>query len=530
MPNIVSTISDLEFSVDRPVVYCVLRQLMDLTKLSHLTPIRFYGDEGKAAQKNSTITKSPVGENYWEADEKVSIEIEEEFDKDRMLSTAIKVAENIHIFADPALGVWLKPAYAQTTVTIKVMWRGQDKNQALRWRNDIRMHTSLGREINMHTLAYSYALPTELIDIVEEIHRLRESVAGYGQSFADYFTEHLTDKASVMTNFSGEEGVWCVSEPQGRIQGIFDINGVTEKSEKNGENDSVNTSFSYRFTYDKPLQVNMLYPLVVHNQVLSGKFRPTEHAYSAQSRAREFTLSGAAFNEFESDSISLRGRGSLGVSIPDFDEFVPASVPSGTLRVLTALATISPGAQRELFSLDDLPDTTFGPAVLAFLRESEYLYLGKTYASVFCLNLYTNRWLQPSGALVVNSALTVSAAQDLSLRKTHRARLALVANLNFLLPGALVRLKEYPLAAVAIAKAIDAALRSSGGDGDLNKNKLSERDYFAMGLNPNGSYEPWKGSWGDYLKDQGRPPSDASSAVWGLQENLVVVVQRAPAL
>jgi hypothetical protein len=530
MPNLALSISNLESSVERPVIYDVIRQVMQITQISSETPIRFYGDEGKAAQQNSTLSKNLLIENKWDYDEKITIEVDEDFDRDRILSIAVKGPENNPVFQDTALGIVLKPIYSPTDVTIHVKYRARDKNQASRWRNDIRTATALMRDINLHELSYHYNLPTAAIVLLQEMYRLREKIDGYGQSWDEYFTEHLTSTASVVTNLSGQEGVWAVAEKQIRVQGWFEFEGVPDKPDKEGEHDTWTTSFSYRFRYDKPIQCNLVYPLVVHNQLLGGRYRPTEPAYSLHDQQRRFTQSGKAYATFETDTEALQYRGSKGISIPSFDEFAPNSIPSATVRVLTAMTTILPAERRELFNLGDLGKLNLDSDVLAFISKSEYAFMADTYASIFCLNLYRDSFLQASKSLQISSDLQIRSVLALPLRRTSRVRLSLVVDFSYLKAGTLERLRNYPNAAIKIAKAIDAVLRDCGGQLDLGKNRLSPQDYASMGLDPDGSYRPWRGHNGGNPTPRDNltrsPTIDPNGGRWGLVQTLFVSVHR----
>lgn len=489
MPNIITPLSDLESSVERPVIYDILRQMMDITRISSQTPIRFYGDAGKATQQNSTITDNGLGENIWDFDERLIIEVDQDYDKDHILVTAVTVPEHLLIFRDDALGVIIKPVYMTTDVSIRAKYRARDRNQANRWRNDMVAHTAKGRDVNLHTVQYSYHIPDAFVILLQELHRLRENLAGHGENFNDYFTGHLTTNASVVTNLAGKEAVWAISEPQMGIQTWFEIEGVPEKPDKDGDHDTWTTSFTYRFRYEKPIECNMVYPIVVHNQVLSTNYRPDRKVDRRQEHQRSYTFSGAAYNQFESDTDALLYRGSTGLLIPNFDEFMPNSIPSATLRVFSALTTISSPDERDLLNLKELPDLQLDRDILEFMTQSEYPFMGKNYASIFSLNLYCGPYLQESGSLQVLPDLTVRATKNLDLRKTYRVRLSLVGNFAYTYPAALQRLKEFPAAAAKLALALNAALRDCGAESDLLKNKLSATDLAAIGLNETGKGE-----------------------------------------
>ena len=482
VPNLTVPINDIQYSVERPVIYDIVRQLLDITQISHKTPIMFYGDENKAAQKNSSLEKDKLAENYWPFNEKVYIEVDEDYEKDRILSTAVRKPENLFIFKDESLGVAIKPVYSSSDVNIQFKYRASDKNQATRWRNEMRTRISMMRDINLHELVYHYHLPEVFVAIIKEIHRLRESIAGYGESFEEYFTKYLTINASLINNFAGNGELWAISERQIRVQGYFDFDDVPDKPEKEGDHDNWTVSVNYRFRYDKPIECHMSYPLMVHQQELDSRFWSAEQAYTLGQQNKVYTLSSGHFSQFESDEINNTYASNKGVAIPIYDEFVPASILPSTLRVFTALSSLDSSNPFFLFNLNELGDVQLDPDILAFIQNSEYAYLGTDYQSILCLCLYEGRYARNSGSLYVDKDLNVLSKTALDLRKEYRVRMSMVADFVYLGKDAISRLGLYPDAAIKILAAINSSLTDCGGQKDLMKSRLSWKDISRLKL------------------------------------------------
>ena len=482
VPNLTLPINDVQYSVERPIIFDIVRQLLDITQISHKTPIMFYGDENKAAQKNSALAKDKLAENYWPFNEKVYIEVEEDYEKDRILSTAVRRPENLFVFKDESLGVSIKPVYSSSDVSIQFKYRASDKNQAARWRNEMRTRVSMMRDINLHELVYHYHLPEVFVVIVKEIHRLRENNAGYGESFEEYFTKHLTINASLINNLAGNGELWAISERQIRVQGYFDFDDVPDKPEKEGDHDNWTVSVNYRFRYDKPIECHMTYPLMVHQQELDARYWSSEQAYSLEQQNKIYTLSSGYFSQFESDSINKVYASNKGITIPAYDEFAPAAILPSTLRVFTALSSIDASNPAFLFNLNELGDIQIDPDVLLFIKESEYPYLGTDYQSIICMCLYEGKYARKSGTLYVDKDLNVFSNTPLDMRKEYRVRMSLVADFVYLSKEAITRLGLYPNAAIKIIAAINSGLSECGGQKDLMKSRLSWKDISRLKL------------------------------------------------
>ena len=458
MPRIVLPVPETNESVIRPIIFDVSRQLFKLTGLPDNTTIFYPGDLEKEMQPGSSITKSH-DINITPFSERVSIDIEENYEADRMLSSAVYRPENLFIFRDDRVETYIKPAYSSTEVTINFRYRAVDKPSATRWRDEIRTRTGMGRDTYLHTLTYHYLIPEEFLVILKEIHRMREAVAGYGQEYDSYFIENTTQRARQLTNMSGKQTAWGIAEKQMRVVGWFDFEGVPELGSKEDEADTWTISFSYKFKYDKPITCVMAYPLMIHNQLI--KYRPEEKEYRVEDYSKSYTLSAECFSKFERGNEVLTLSKRDGIAIPSFDEFIPASVVPDTVRVFTVMAGLDIINPTLLFSLKELGDYEFSPALLALLK-TEAPFMTQPLKSIFVINLYQNTGLSSHDSLQVDSNLNVYSTDVLSLRNYYHIRLSIVADLRQLSQSVLDRLRNSGLATIEIINSLDPTMSIRG--------------------------------------------------------------------
>ena len=520
MNNILLTIKDLTYHVERPVIFDVVKQLMEITEISSKTPVRIAGEDDKVMQRGSAIDSFDENLNKWSFDENVSIEVSEDFTVDRFLSTPVTQPEQLMIFRDPDLGIFIKPVYGSSDVTITVRYRAPDKNKATAWRNTIKTRTSMGRDVNLHTLSYSYHLPDETIYILKELHRLRERQGGYGDVFDEYFTKRLTNRANTVSAQDGSNPHWVITETQTRVQGLFDFQGIPDKPEKQDDSSAWLTTFTYKFTYEKPIHVNMVYPSMIHNQLLSRKFRCDYDPYKLENIKKSFTLSGFKFNNFEDTTEILKSIGNKGVSIPGFDNaFIPNSIASATTRVFTALCNITNDNKKLLFNLEELGDISLHSDVLDFIRV-EKDYITKTYGSILVMHLYEDSKLKKSASLVIDEDLNVSSVEELDIRKTYRVRLSLVANLHLLTNTTMRRIKSYNIAnpsfATKLVRSLNSILKDIGNDADIRSNCLLPDDLVRLGV--------LQGPYSHSINPVNHPLYDPNDIKEKLVENFFVTV------
>lgn len=461
MPKLLLEVPDTEAGTARPVTMEIIRQIMKATGIDKTTTIFYPSEEGEEAQLGSRIGDD--GEkNKFPSTNKVLVDIEEDYIRDRILTSAVHRPENNFIFLDQALNTYIKPVYSSTEVTINFRYRARDKVLARRWRDDIRNRVSMMRDVTVHTVDYHYLIPPELIYILQEIHRLRENQAGYNQEFEPYFKEHSTQRLTLLTNLAGSKDAWAISETQMKIQGWFDFEGVPEMGSKENDTDAWTVSFAYKFKYDKALACVMHYPLMIHNQPLSKKFRDTKSPYELEDQQRAYSLSMYGLSFFEKNPRTMPNSLVTGVGIPEIDDFIPSQVIPKTIRILTALVSISETNKRTLIDFNALGKYKLNEIFMDFLENSEAPHVHKPYGSIIQLTAYRNTNIIPDRFVTMDNKSVVSVTDDLNLRDYHHVRLGLCTDLTYLSREAIERFRNYGCAFRLIMSVIEPRLTEEG--------------------------------------------------------------------
>jgi hypothetical protein len=469
------------WTIDRPVVVGVLKDLIQITRISHTTPISFYSEEAKSYQQGSTLASEGIEENLWPHDERLFVEVKEEVDLDRIYSNRVAQNEHPHIFSDSALGISIKPVYFYTKLSISVKYRASDRNKAEMWRNEMAVRAAMLRDINLHELEFGFEIPEAFLFIIEELHRLRENVAGYGQDLNDYFTSNLSTNTSLTTNLNASTFAWCTKERQIGVQGWFEFDKVPDKAERENDHDAYTSSFSYVLHYQKPIASNMTYPLMVHQQVLDAKFRPEEKAYSLYDQPAYYSQSGRAAAYFSSDARVRRIGSKEGVSIPAYDEFKPRTVPSSSVKIFNVMVCVTSEDKRTLINLGELGDFVLDSDILEFIKTSEHTFMTGDYQSILQLNLYSNSEQLDKGCITLSNDLTLSATRDLDLRKVYHVRMSVITNISYLPVQALKRIQQNPVVGMKLVNAINASITGfNGSRADIRKQILSVEDVLLL--------------------------------------------------
>lgn len=463
MPKIQSPIYDTDQTVARPAALDVVQQVKRFTDLPEEVPVLYTGPDGQTYQPGSSmegpqITNQVRGSMY----NQLSLEVEEEFQHDAFLTTPVEHPEHLFIFRDDYLDTYVKPGYSAMDVTINIKFRAQDRNTADRWRNQMRMKISRGHLVNLHTITYSYFIPPAQLEILKEIHRLRENVAPYGQDWDTYFKQTVTEKATIVTDQGARNQAWAIAESQMRIQGYWDFDGAPEKGSREAGGETWTITVGYKFSYMKPVITWMKYPLMVHNQLLDQKWRPEEGPYEVEKQERAYQWSIGAFSTFEKTYNMVKLEKREGYELPAFDEWLPDAVQPFTQRLASIMLFIDTANPRAIANLNtDLNPYVIDPEVLAFMR-TEAPYMNQPRLSIFNVSLYQGTRLMTPDSITIDSNLVVTTTFDPDLRQNYHLRLAILTDITKLTGRGSTALQGNCGAAVKIFDSLDPTLKLRG--------------------------------------------------------------------
>lgn len=462
MPVVETTLPDIAQAVTRPVIFDVIKQIQKITKIDEKAKIFYPGDAQRMQQPGSNIGDSNR-DALMQSNQILFIEVEEDYDPDTLSSTAINYLEHLPVFNDPKLNVVICPIYVATVVTINFKYRTQSKAEALRWRDDVRVRVSKLRDINLHDLTYHYLLPMPFEELLLRIWELREATAGYGDQFEEYVISNASTRLTVLGDLTNKQTRLAISETQARVVGQFGFDGVPERPERDDSNGTWTISFSYKFTYDRPAACNIRYPIIVHNQLLPSEYTDyINELEDPEKKERSFSYSFRALNYFESTTqFKQYLNPNPIITIPEFDQFSPTTVIPGSSTVFYVLCTFDESMPNVLVDLKDLGDMRIDDDVMAFILESEYPFITKSYRSILHLDMYHGGFLISDGHIRCDNTGIVSIETDGApdLRLEHRLRLSIVTDTSLLTKEALERLRRYPKALAKILTSMNEALR-----------------------------------------------------------------------
>ncbi len=477
MPSLSLTLPDIKQSVTRPVIYKVLEQLFEITRLSKDTRIYYAGETNVIQTPGTSIDEEGDRDARFGTGRYTFVNVTEQYQTPAMQEIQSHAFDNVPVFEDRDIKLSLRPIYLPADVTVEVTYRSNSETEVQRWMAEMLTRASRGRDLNLHRVAYHYPIPFDFVELIEDAWTLKEKQGGAGVGFQDYFRGHSTDRLTVLTARDGAKGILAVQETQAQIIGLFDFVGVPEKPQRDSETGTWEISFAYKFTYQRPDAIYVHYPVAVHNQLMPRRWlQDIRHEEDPQAQAHYYSKSYAALAKFAADvSTNLPRQPFTYLRLPLFDDFKPEGIIPGTSTIFSALTFITPTDSQTLMNVKELGDYQIDGDILDFVLKSEAHYVNKLYQSFFQLTLYRDGTATAMEKAELLEDGTIRSTVPLDLRRTYHVRLALVTEVELLTQAAIDRLRHYPKALVKLCSAINVLLRSNPDFQALGNKRHLER-------------------------------------------------------
>ena len=464
MPRVATQIPDVYESVIRPIALTVTRQVAVMMGWPETIDVLFPGDAESAPMTGSTLKEEPDPSKF-SNNGRIRVEITENPYEERILATAVHRREHLPVFVEQKLGIKIAPVYSGTEMIFDFSFRAPNRVLAKRFRDDVLMKTAVNRQENLHELTYHYGLPPGCLLLLEEIHQMREAVAGYGENFSKWISDHITPRATNITTLIGSQQQLVIRENQISPLGWFGFIGFPEPEDKNDGTGTYKIDFQYHLMFDKPVGLEIEWPLMVHNQLIVDTYRDTPNASGVMyDPAKVFSapsLSRFAFDRLTNAQPDPCARKFDGVVIPVFDEWEPAVVHPSTSSLVTVMLQVDLEDRRAILDLDDLGDYQVDTDILAFLR-TESAFLTQYGNSVVHIALYREKNPLEDGLITIDSNLSVRSVMDLDPRQRYHLRISLVHDLFSLSAQAQERFRAGGQAALKILETLQLKLVGKG--------------------------------------------------------------------
>ncbi len=431
MPMYNLAIEEIDESIKRPIVYSVVTELLQLFGLKDNIPVVFKGQAVQPAYANSEVTGDfQNGNNRFNADSLLTItDYDEEENETTLLSTPVQYIDHRGVFSDTGINVHLVPSYVSKRFNVNIQLSGTEK-QIERWRANIKRRTSQGVLNGIHTVKYHYPIPLKFMMFLMQAHEMRENVAGYDEDLATWLKNNFIPTMDVIRSGNGSSPTFVIRESQQPIQGWFDFGTGAPKKEKDDEMARYTLSFTYTFYIDIPETMNLIAPLVIHNQLLPYEWLPKKAPMAELDFIKSYgSYSQEAFNHFRFAASDNQYTYSTrpGLPIPEFDDWV-GDVPNRGYETVTRILTrLDESNLKNVMDLSELGEWAINPICAQYMKDTRSKIF-KPYANVINIMLFNGDNLLDMSKLSADENLFVTYEKDLDLRKSYHLVITMCTN------------------------------------------------------------------------------------------------------
>jgi len=443
MPNLLIPLPNTYDSVTRRVAKSVIDNVIRISRIPE-TRVEIRGETNVAAQPGTELGDTELI-NRWQHDGRVIVTLRETYVDSEVINSEVRHPYAQPIFADPEIGIHIKPIYSNTEMELNFTYRAKSKTEANVWKDDIKVRMADNRQSHLHEAEYFFPVPDFCSILLMHMHELREGVAGYGEDLGEYLRRYYTKRAKVLTNQAGNDKVslLVIGEHQIGIQGWFDFDLPVDE-EKNEDGPSYIAQFNYKFSYLKPVELNVLYPQVVHNQLIKPDFivvKPkVEDPMQLPSYKSDYRF---ALDHF--DYLARIPKKPIGgIAIPDFDEWIPKSVMPYTTSFINWMTVVEPKDLTLVMSEKDILDVGFLPEFIQWMQRQgdKMVTLGR---SPIHFSMFRGDEFIDDGDLtieVTEKAFQVRCKTPADLRQNYHMRMGFCTELAKYTEAALMGMHE----------------------------------------------------------------------------------------
>lgn len=448
MPKIKRAIPESDQLVVRPIAIGIIQEIMiDRLALPADTKINYPGYTETVAQPHGFIS-NPHEPNRFPTTDKVVLEVTENYIEDLLPSVSTDGRDNVPMWLNDDLEIGMYPIYASMEMRFSIHYRAKNKTDARRFYDMMMLKLPDREDTWLHTINYSYSMPEAYMVILKGIHELVEKQEGYGEDFETFFAKWVNPRYGMLTDQVGKNTLGVFSETQQRCIGYFDDPIAPDWGSRKDETDVWEVVFPYVLRYEKPKDVFFSYPIVIHNSVLSKKYRGTSGQERTKDHLQSRTKSMSHLKQFESmESAYGTPNEPPGRYFPLFDEFIPRNVPQNTIRVFTTLVLLDDEKPNLLMNIKDLEAPSFGLKLSDCIKDyirKECQYVTTPRQSIVQIGLYMGRNLMDGRFIQVDEDLNITSIMPLSKRQYYHIRVSLLTDFTYLTEAARARLRKYP--------------------------------------------------------------------------------------
>ena len=456
----------IDTTVIRPIAINAVEDIKRLISLNNNVYTSY--DEEDSIYKTKNGSGKLSGQlNSQDEFVKVTYDVTNSVDNHELMLTVVN-PETIPIYLDTDVNAQALFINHKRYLNINFTYGTNSQGKISSMVNRLRLMTSSDGMYSTHDLEYIISLPDWFYGILNEVNTLKNKRLVDKVDFDHYLASTFDNRLLVLNDHGGnvDKSNYAIREVQLRALGAImdDLASINYDTITNGK---FTLTFNYRIELELPVSLQVIYPILVYNTRINKKFRTfIEEKGFIDKGVRTYGSRGIYdIIDRPKGNLSLQ-KGKYYLTIPREDNIVLPLPPPNTVRLFSVLIMVDENDLRNLLNIKDLGLINFKDSVLKLLLEQERTFINDLYNSIFNFELYMDNY-RSKIRLLLDELGNLRTELDLSMMKTYRLVINIVADTDFLLRQAKERLKAY----VELEKEILIEARGRDLTTDYNKGK-----------------------------------------------------------
>jgi len=373
------------------------------------------------------------------------LEIEEEPVEDMSLSLTNVWSNQKPVYQDDDIGSKLVAVSPDHKFNLTFRYENKSKNKINTLRNKLRLFPSQNDLHLMHNLDYGYQIPNFILEVLDNINTLKNRLLTTPLELDEYlvntFDSRLTTAHTKNANVLNSE--IYIKEQQRSVLGYFTSDLSTIKREWIEDKATWSISFTYSFSFKKPVQLIFSYPLVVYNRYIDKRF----YDFILDNKREIYgnTLKGdkklMELTESYKNSL-LINKGNYYLTIPKQDTYRLPKPKPHYIRLLSIINIIDNNNPTLLFNLRDIPGITFKDEILDYLLYDKD-NINLAYEAMFYIELYEDNNMVVDNKIFMDTDLNLYTEYPMNELHTYRLVINMLNNVDYLERKAKERIESY---------------------------------------------------------------------------------------
>lgn len=379
-------------------------------------------------------------------DEYIEIEAIETSEENKELSLLIDRNDFKPIYQDDDIRTKLNVMHHERKMSLTFRYYSKSKAKIIAFVNKLRSYSATNALYMYHALEYHYVLPYDVIELIIEFNRLKNLQLEDKLTHRQYFKKYFDDRLEITHTVDGENSKsdLVIRERQNKVLGFIEDN-VHELEYQYADNIAMwYIEFTYIVRYEKPISIISTYPMMIYNSVIDSKF--TNIITYDQKVSKPYADYTGRWIDPNLNNVMdkyLIDKDIGFIRIPKEDNIPLVSLPSYYNRVFTVLIYIDTSDPTLLFNIDELEEIKLKKAIIRMLIDSENLYVGKAYRSMFLLELYVDGNRRDDIVLSIDKSGNIRTNINLDPKHIYHFSFSILNDLTAMLPKDYHRVINY---------------------------------------------------------------------------------------